>query len=217
MRNETKDMTIILQNGQEKSLSSFLPSKREISKFRIIELIDREQEFLKAGKISRPLSDEEISIELEKKYGWPISAWSVNKCRKILGIPIAKRRIICSKYPPLYANYSIPDLLTIHSVNNNIPSKPGIYEISLRGQMIQYQKGRTEVIYIGSTKNLKKRLREHIGPSSKNGEIRAFLKRHVCLFRYIILQRNWRKEELKLYNFFIETYGEPPKCNKVRP
>lgn len=213
----TKGMTIILPNGQEKALSFFFPSGNEINKFRIKELLDKEQESLKVEKINRPLSDEEISIELEKKYGLCISRWSVNKCRKALGIPIAKRRITCYKYPPLSLNYSISYSLTIQSVNNNVPFKPGIYELSLKGQTIQYQKGQTEVIYIGSTKNLKKRLREHVGPSSKNGEIRAFLRKHSCLFRYIIMQKNWRKEEGRLYNLFVDTYGKPPKCNRVRP
>jgi len=213
----TKNMTIILANGQEKALNFFFPSEREITKFHIKELLDKEQKFLKTGKINRPLSDGEISIELKKKYGLCTLKESVNKCRNALGIPIAKRRITYYKYPPISTNYSILYLLTFDSLNNNAPSKPGIYEISLKGRMIQYQKSRTEIIYIGSTKNLKKRLREHVGPSSKNGEIRAFLRRHTCLFRYIILQKNWRKEEAKLYNLFVDTYGAPPKCNRVRP
>ena len=86
----TKGMAIILPNGQEKALSFFFPSDAEINKFRIKELLDREQEFLMTGKITMPLSDDEISIELDKKYGLCISRWSVNKCRKALGIPIAK-------------------------------------------------------------------------------------------------------------------------------
>lgn len=213
----TKGMTIIIPNGQEKALSFFFPSDAEINKFRIKELLDREQESLEVGKINRPLSDDEISIELEKKYGLCISRWAVNKCRKALGIPIAKRRITSYKYPPISLNYSISNSLTIQSVNDNVPFKPGIYEISLKRQIIQYQKGRTEVIYMGSTKNLKKRLREHVGPSSKNDTIRAFLKKHSCLFRYVIMQKNWRKEEVRLYNLFVDTYGEAPKCNRVRP
>lgn len=224
----TKDMAIILPNGQERALSFLFPSGTEINKFRIKRLLDEEQESLEAEKINRPLSDGEIGVELEKKYGLHISRWAVNKCRKALGIPVAKRRITCYKYPPLFLNYSPSCPLTIQSVNNNLPSKPGIYEFSLKGRTIQYPKGKTEVIYIGSTKNLKKRLREHVGLSSlyprqsiggggKNPIIRAFLKKNNCLFRYIIMHKGWRKEEERLYNLFVDTYGEAPKCNRVSP
>lgn len=72
-------------------------------------------------------------------------------------------------------------------------------------------------IYIGSTRNIKKRLREHLGENSKNGRIRAFLKKHGCSFRYILFKKDWHEEEKRLYRLFMDTYGSPPKCNRGRP
>lgn len=114
--------------------------------------------------------------------------------------------------------------LTVEAVQNNAPATPGIYEFRLKGKEIEYPNGKTPIIYLGSTKNIKKRLRDHIGKNSKNGRIRDFLKNHECSFRYVELstlqpQKNmkWREEEKRLYKLFVTTYGSAPKCNKVKP
>lgn len=107
--------------------------------------------------------------------------------------------------------------LTGESVRDNTLSVSGVYELRLKGKEIDYPNGKTDVIYIGSAKNLRKRIREHLNPNTKNGRIRDFLKSGECSFRYLKFPKAWEEEEAKLYSLFLSTYGASPRCNKVRP
>ncbi|MCK4827945.1 GIY-YIG nuclease family protein [bacterium] len=134
-----------------------------------------------------------------------------------MGISPASKRASGYKYPPLSANFSMPYPLTVRSVQNSAPAASGIYEFRLNGQEIEYQNGKSQLVYTGSTKNIKKRLRDHLGKNNKNGRIREFLKKFNCSYRYIQFFKNWKGEEGKLYNLFVSTYGASPKCNRVSP
>lgn len=134
-----------------------------------------------------------------------------------MGIPSAARRLCGYQYPPLSTNFSVLYPLTVASIHNNAPASSGVYEFRLRKKEIEYPHGKGKVIYIGSAKNLKKRLKEHVRPNNKNGHIKHFLKKMNCSFRYIPFSKDWKKEEGRLYHLFINTYGASPKCNQVRP
>lgn len=213
-------LTVLTPFGEEKALKFFFPSKKQVAKFFIRDLLDREREDIVSGKIEKPYTDEQIR-DMLPSY---LSRWSVAQCRKEMGIPPAKRRPSGYRYPPLTANFSMLHPLTVEAIQNNAPATPGIYEIRLKGKEIEYPNGKTPIIYIGSTRNIKKRLRNHIGKNSKNGRIRGFLKNNECSFRYIELSTlrfqkimKWREEEKRLYKLFVTTYGSAPKCNKVKP
>ena len=213
-------LMVLTPSGEENALKFFFPSQKQVNKFFIKDLLDREREDIVSGRIKRPYADEQIRDILPSS----LSSWSVAQCRKEMGIPPAKRRHSGYKYPPLAENFSMLYPLTVEAVQSNAPASPGIYEFRLKGKEIEYPNGRTPIIYIGSTRNIKKRLRDHIGKNSKNGRIRDFLKNNECFFRYIELstlhlQKNmkWREEEKRLYKLFITTYGSAPKCNKVKP
>jgi RNA polymerase sigma-54 factor len=213
-------LTVLTPFGEEKALKFFFPSKKQVTKFFIKDLLDREREDIVSNKIERPYTDEHIRDMLPSS----LSHWSVAQCRKEMGIPPSKRRFSYYRYPPLTANFSMLYPLTVEAVQSNAPASPGIYEFRLKGKEIEYPHGKTPIIYIGSTRNIKKRLRDHIGKNSKNGRIRDFLKNNECSFRYIELstphfQKNmkWREEEKRLYKLFVTTYGSAPKCNKVKP
>ena len=75
--------TIVTPWGEEKELKYFFPSKKEIRKFIIAEIIDGEK---------KPLSDEKIKDVLSDKYGISISRRSITNCRKELKIESACRR-----------------------------------------------------------------------------------------------------------------------------
>jgi len=153
----------------------------------------------------------------------------VGHCRKDMGIPSAKRRLSGYTYPPLSANFSVPYPLTLEEVLRNAPPCPGIYEFRLKAKEVEYPNGKTQVIYIGSTRNINKRLRDHLGKNTKNGRIRDFLKNHECSFRYIqfsgpqprtftkVRGGGWRQKEKELYKLFVATYGSAPKCNRISP
>lgn len=221
-----RKLSIITPSGEERILKSFFPAQREINKSLIKQLLDKENEDFNfnemnrndiSNKAKRPLSDRQISVTLKNQYGLSVSRCSVGICRNELGIPSAKGRLSGYKYPPISANFSLLYPFRKGSVHGSAPGNSGIYELRLRREKIEYPSGNSNVIYIGSTKNIRKRLGEHLKENNRNDYIRCLLKKSDCFFRYIQFSKNWREEEGKLYNLFIKTYGAPPKCNRVRP
>ena len=210
------NISVITPSGEERVLKSFFLTQKDINKKLIKQILDEERDALEFSKM-RPLSDGEISIVLRRQYGISVSRQSVGICRNDLGIPPARGRLSGYKYPPLLANFSLFYGLTEESVRSNALANSGIYEFRLKGKKIKYPSGESDVIYIGSTKNIKKRLKEHLKENNKNGHIRSFLKRFDCSFRYIQFSKNWKAEEGELYNLFVKTYGAAPKCNRVKP
>ncbi len=208
--------SIITPFGEEISLKSLFSTQRQINKKLIKALLDKERHNLESGEIKKPLSDREIKGELGAA-GRSISRHSVNTCRKDLGIPASWRRSHSYKYPPPSANFSGFYSMKRVSVNTNASCDSGVYELCLNGTEIKYPIASTSVIYIGSAKNIKKRLKDHLSPGSKNGSIKEFLKKHRCLFRYILVSKKWKDEERKMYDLFVSTYGAPPRCNKLHP
>lgn len=228
-------LSVIIPSGEDKSLKSFFQTQKDINKRLIKQILDQENDDLQSGKLKRPYTDNELRTMLEallrEKHSERItdrydenlnansvSRWTVGHCRKDMGIPPAKRRLSGYKYPPLSANFSMLYSLILEEVLRSAPSSPGIYEFRLKGKEIEHPNGKTQVIYIGSTKNIRKRLREHLGKNSKNGHIRDFLKNHDCSFRYIQFSTpHFREKERELYKLFVVTYGSPPRCNRVKP
>lgn len=210
-------LSVITPSGEEKLLKWFFQTQKDVNKRLMKRLLDKENEDIEPGRQKKPLTDNQIRAKLESEYEVKLSRHSIAHCRKDMGIPPAKRRLSGYKYPPLSANFSMLYPLTVESVQSDAPASSGIYEFRLRGKEIEYSNSKTSVIYIGSAKNLKKRLKEHLRTNNKNGRIRDFLRKFDCSFRYIQFLKNWKKEEGRLYNLFVATYSTPPKCNKVTP
>lgn len=210
-------LSVITPSGEERLLKWFFQTQKDINKRLIKQLLDKENEDIESGKLEKPLTDNQIRAKLESEYGVRLSRYSIGLCRKVMGIPSFKRRLSGYKYPPLSANFSVLYPLKVESVQSNAPASPGIYEFRLKGKEIEYPKAKANVIYIGSAKNLNKRLKEHLRANNKNGRIRDFLKKYDCSFRYIQFSKNWEEEEKRLYGLFVSTYGAPPKCNRVKP
>jgi len=212
----TNKLSILTAQGEIIPLKFLFPAQKQINKFFIKKILDNESKLLISGKIKNPYSDEEIKNILASKSKNKPSRWSIGKCRKELGIPNSMKRRNC-KYPPISINFSILYPLNSQRINNNAPNSPGIYELNLKTQEVAYPNAFTRVIYIGRSMNIRKRLKDYLTNSNKNHNIRNFVKKHQCLFRYSLLKGNLREEEKKLYKLFLSTYGSAPKCNKVSP
>ncbi len=216
-------LSIIMPSGEERRLKSFFPTQKDINKNLIKLLLDKENEDMQSGRLKNPYTDNELGRMLEallrkkfKQY-YSLSRWTVGHCRKDMGIPPAKRRISGYKYPPLSLNFSAYHPLTKESIQQNCSTVSGVYEFCVKhNKGIEYPHGATKVLYIGSTTNIKKRLRDHLSRGNKNGSIKKFLKTHQCLFRYIKFPHAWKEEERKLLELFFSTYGSLPKSNKLR-
>ncbi|MFW0860408.1 MAG: hypothetical protein AAGB97_09755, partial [Dehalococcoidia bacterium] len=94
---------------------------------------------------------------------------------------------------------------------------PGVYELRLDNAKIDYPNGSCEILYIGSGRNLRKRLLSHLSPNTKNGDIKRFVREKSCVFRYLQVPNGWDREEESLYDLFVRTFGDSPLCNHVSP
>ena len=168
------------------------------------------------GILKVAYSDREITKKIKATYGIDILRRTVGKCRKELGISNSYRRIN-TYYPPIDSDYSCFFPFNNKSVKKNAPKRAGVYELSTSSLEIEYLKGKSKVFYLGSTKDIRKRLLEHLGFSGRNGGIKNFYRVNSCLFRYKLCSEDWNKTEKELYNNFIITFGEAPKCNAIKP
>lgn len=212
----TQGISIIAPQGNEVSLKSLFPTKRDIVKRHIKSILSREKEDIRKGLLKKPYTDEELRCKLKDEYDLSITRRGVAYCRKDLGIlSYFKRNGYV--YRSLLANFSKIYPFTIQSVKKTAPTYPGVYELRLDGESIEYPKGCSQLFYIGSGKNLKKRLIEHLNSNSKNGGIKGFLKKKKCVFRYVQVPKGWAREEKSLYILFVTTFGDSPTCNHVSP
>ena len=212
-----KGKSIITPQDKELPLKFFFHKRKEKKKKFVKEILGQERQDLKSGKIEQPSSDEKLRYKLEVDYGISVSKRSIGLYRKELGIPSFWKRAGNFTYPPFGENFSVPCPLTFSSIDKNAEENSGVYELCLANRELDYENDKTGVFYIGSAKNLKKRLKEHLRAKGRNGKIRKILKSNKCLFRHIVFHNDWKKEEKRLYKLFLSTFNAPPKCNKVSP
>lgn len=225
-------LSIITPSGEEKPLKWFFPTERGLNKRLIRQLFDNEQ---KIGERQQK-SDREVKGLLKDKFDISVSRRTICYCRKELGILPFTKRQLGDGYSAFAANFSHHYPLALEAIVKYAPAKSGVYELgvgsfsSLRmsdearrlkaeGPRViarGTKQSQDAVFYIGSAKDIRKRLKGHLG-QNRNGGIKEILKNSNCFFRYILFQKDWRKEEKKLYDLFVQTFGIGPKCNRVRP
>jgi RNA polymerase sigma-54 factor len=214
----TRSMSVLGPQGQEVPLRDFFPSTRDVHKRLIEAILEEEKEQIRRGDIEGVCTDAEIKKRLKERFGVSISRRTVSACRQDMRIPSSyTRNNNHHKYPPRETHFSFHYPFHIASVKANAPEAPGVYEISLAEVEVGYPLSLSGVVYIGSAKNIRKRLRDHLRPGSKNGDLRALLSEHRAIFRYVVKQSDVRAEEKKLCQCFILAYGSLPQCNRIRP
>jgi RNA polymerase sigma-54 factor len=213
----TRNMSVLNPQGQDVPLRDFFPNTHDVCKRLIEAILEEEKERIRRGDMERAYTDKEIKEELKERYGVSVSRRTVTACRRDMRIPSSYTRNSNLTYPPRLARFSFHYPLNVASVRANAPEAAGVYEISLAEVEVEYPLYSSGVVYIGSTRNLRKRLRGHLGPNSKNGDLRALLDSRRCSFRYILVRRNLRQAEKELCHSFSAAYGSLPRCNRIRP
>jgi len=179
---------ILVPDGRLVLLKDFFPSSREIWKGHIKGILAEEEMELNSNRLDRPYTDEEIRDRLKEVYGPDISRRTVSYCQNQMGIPPFYRRTYDNRYPPTWAQFSPYFPMTLSSVKENVPEMSGIYELSLENADIEYPSKPTGVFYIGSLKNIRKRLRAHLGCWSRNGDLNALINGGKCFLQVCCLQ-----------------------------
>lgn len=177
-------LSLITPRGEEVPLRFFFASRRDMVKRCIKAILNQEKKDICSGQITKPYTDGELRYKFKEEYDLLTTRREVTYCRRELGIlPYLERNGYV--YRSLVANFSQIYPFTIPSVKNNAPACPGIYELRLNGDVIEYPTCWCQIFYIGSGKNLRKRLLSHLSSNSKNGGIKRFAKEKKCVFRYL--------------------------------
>jgi len=212
-----RGISIINHKGKIVNLKDCFSTKRDIVKKHIKAITNKEKEEVCDGWISRPYTDGELQCKLEEKYNLFVSRREIGYCRNDMGILPYSKRINGYGYPPLSVNFSAIYSFTASSVKKNASMQPGVYELRLDGKAIDYPRGYYQAFYIGSAKNLRKRLIDHLGSNGKNNGIKEYIKKEKCVFRYVQVTKGWGLEEKNLYKLFIKAFGDSPVCNHLNP
>ena len=212
----TRELSLITPKGDEVPLRILFASRKDMAKRCIRAILNQEKKDIGSGRVAKAYTDEELVDKMNEEYGLSITRREVAYCRKELGIlPYFERNGYV--YHTLAANFSRMYPFTVRSVESNAPVSSGVYELCLDGGGIDYPTGCCQTFYIGSAKNLRKRLLSHLSSSSRNGGIKRFIEEKSCVFRYLRVPRRWAHEEKRFYNLFVSTYGDSPLCNHMSP
>jgi len=220
-----RGLSFKMTDGRTLPLNVLFPNDRQLHCHRIDFLIKREKTLILEGHIAHPLSDDAIVAFLWQQYGVSLSRRSVAAIRHQLAIPYWRRRGERKDYLVATEGFSPLLPMTPQALSAFMPPHPGVYEIrsaaSLEdrtvadGQSVSPE--RTRVVYIGSTRDLRKRLGDHLRGSSDNPLLYRCIAEGNARVRFRQVSDGWRWVERELYRVFCETFGAPPPCNRMSP
>lgn len=142
--------------------------------------------------------------------GVHLSVRTICNCRKLLNIPHYRERVTH------YYERNIPfsgRVRLSREILNKIPHEPGVYELSIPIKL-DYPHYKSNVIYIGSSQNLRKRIANYSGNSLKNHCLKIFINNYDVSVRFYLTE-NYVLVEKMLLKSFENTYGRLPKANSL--
>ncbi|KAF0163527.1 MAG: hypothetical protein FD157_2857 [Rhodocyclaceae bacterium] len=221
-------LSIALPNGEAVPLGGLFPKPRQVHCHFVDHVIKREKAWMLQGILWEPLTDEAIAAILEREYGINLLRRTVANIRHDLAIPDCRSRSQRMNYLAATEGFSALVPLTHQALRTAVPSQPGVYEIraALGSPMSEVKEGWLEksaspgthsVVYIGSTRDLRKRLGDHLRGSSDNVLLYNHLADGTARVRFRLVSEEWRWAERDLYRVFCETFGTSPLCNRMSP
>lgn len=179
-------------------LRRLFPTRKRIAGLRIKELVDHS---------SISLTDRAVQSLLAHQ-GFHLSLRTICNCRKLLNIPNHQKRQ--NGYYGKEAPFS-ESLPLAERKFKRIPAEPGVYEMSVAGRLA-YPKGPSEVIYIGCTRDLRKRISGYSGNGLKNKRLNHYFRSGKVIVRFCRAE-HYRALEKKLLLNFLNHYGALPVAN----
>ncbi len=207
-----RHLSVRLPNGDGVRLRDLCPKTRELHRRYVAQVIQGERRRIVQAGHPAPLTDREIASAVHSRFGSRLSVRTVAYIRRDLGIPSVRERGRRSGYFAATLAFSPLRSLTLETLCQHVPPEPGVYEI----RRPDTPAGAGPIIYLGSARNLLKRLRDHLQGYSNNAPLQA----HLCRgarFRYCRVVQDWRGVERALYRAFRATFGAAPLCNRMSP
>jgi hypothetical protein len=210
------NVSIRLPGGSEQPLKVLLPNRRDRLKWALRELLNDESRKIIEGGLQAPYDDCQLQELLHRQFDISTVRRNISAVRRELGIPSAHTRsqefwhLLAVPFSNVYP-------LTIKEITLHVPQVSGVYELCLKEGQVTYPKGSSTIFYIGRSKNLRKRLMEHLRVQTENKTI-AYSLRQACNFRFLVTEgSSYMQEERRSYNLFVSTFGAPPSGNRVSP
>lgn len=193
-------------------LRSLCPAARDLHRHYVSQVIQRERARMVENRTLVPMTDREITAAVQREFGARLLPRTVAYIRQDLGIPGARERRRRSEYLSMTVGFSPMLPLTAETLREQVPPGPGVYEI----RRAEAPPGMCPIIYIGSARDLRKRLSDHLRGYSGNALLQAHVQGGVR-FRYRPVAVRWREAERTLYLVFLATFGAPPLANRMSP
>lgn len=198
--------TYFLFNKSIYNLSYLVPQKRFIYSIYIKDIINTNSNSLKG--------DQDISDLLYKKYQIKLSRRVICSIRNSYLIP----KIRITKFNEdiecidSFSNKKVLNKKNISLLPNNLE---GVYELS-SNKIETYPFLTTKIVYIGSSKNIKKRLKTYTEKYAHTKEIQNFIKNGDNIYFRVAKSLEYRLFERKIIDNFIYLHGSLPKLNTQR-
>lgn len=208
-----RSAAVRIPDGTTLALADLCPGSRTVYRRRLARILESECAALVEGRLEAPYPDRELAHLLWHDYGTRVTGRAVGQMRQELGIAPARRRAAHLEYTSATRGFSPLAPLTRDGVRLDAPPCPGVYEL----RSTSPSSYATRIIYIGSAKNLRTRLADHVRGNSGNGLLRQLTRSGVARFRYCRVGNGWREVERAVYWAFCSTFGAPPACNRVPP
>lgn len=194
-------------------ISTLIPKERDSLKYKVKDLMQLEKHKIMDGSIQFPYSDVDLRSMLHNKYEVKTSLRNVNEVRNNLGIPNAKNRIHSYRYffeEAFSGSYN----LIRKEIINHVPQMSGVYEVRFTNKFVNYPNGKSNIIYIGRSVNLKKRLLEHLCLGKNKTGLLEHIWSNSCAFRFYTTTCESSGEFNKHCENIIKRELEPLGCNK---
>lgn len=223
-----RGLSIALPNRNVVPLGTLFTKPRQVHRHFVDHVIKKEKDWMLEGILREPLTDDAIAAIIKCEYDIRMSRRTVANVRHDLAIPDCRNRRLLMKYLAATEGFSALMPLTAHVLQAAVPAYPGVYEIraifaSRHSQEMDGWMGKKvpqmphSVLYIGSARNLRKRLTDHLRGNSDNSLLYCHVADGAAQVRFRIITDGWRLVERDLYRVFCETFGAPPPCNRMSP
>lgn len=208
-----RQLAVQLPNGEVVGLRRLCPKARDLHRDYVAQVIKQERLRMMEDETLVPMTDREIAAAVRRAFGARLLPRTVAYIRRDLGLPNHRERGRRSEYLAATMGFSPLLPLTAEALREHVPPEPGVYEI----RHPEAPPGACTIIYIGSARDLSKRLADHLRGYGSNERLRGLLQAGDAWFRYCLVGVNWREAERAVYVAFCATFGAPPSCNRMSP